>query len=227
MQLEDRMKVLEDEMKVLKNQIQSTLLDIQEQVLIHYYPSLRAEGSSPSEDTRPSVKPLPPEKGKTVLEETPTPSSSAVLLEEIKEAESPLSAKGQPSPPSEKEIDQATLIDLVEWVSDSVEGIGGRRTRKMVEKYAEERYLTLGVKDILLRLIPSGSEETPAKKVGIKETLDILLKLNKILGLKRETDVLMALSFIDDIAGEETRSHHHQVENGPASTPKEEEPWTR
>ena len=48
-ELEGRVKTLEYEMKILKNEIQRTLLDIQEQVLIHYYPSLRMEdeGGSP------------------------------------------------------------------------------------------------------------------------------------------------------------------------------------
>lgn len=40
MALEERVKELEDELKVLKNEIQTTLLDIQEQILSHYYPSL-------------------------------------------------------------------------------------------------------------------------------------------------------------------------------------------
>ncbi|MCA9901947.1 MAG: hypothetical protein KC433_27400 [Anaerolineales bacterium] len=40
MSLEDRVKELEEELKVLKNEIRATLLDIEEQVLVHYYPSL-------------------------------------------------------------------------------------------------------------------------------------------------------------------------------------------
>jgi len=49
MELEQRVKSLEFEMKILKNEVQRTLLDIQEQVLIHYYPSLRAEESAPTQ----------------------------------------------------------------------------------------------------------------------------------------------------------------------------------
>jgi len=41
--LEQRVKNLEYEIKILKSQIQRTLLDIQEQVLVHYYPELRSE----------------------------------------------------------------------------------------------------------------------------------------------------------------------------------------
>jgi hypothetical protein len=42
-ELEQRVKTLEYELKILKNEIQRTLLDIHEQVLVHYYPSLRLE----------------------------------------------------------------------------------------------------------------------------------------------------------------------------------------
>ena len=47
MELDARVKALEYELKILKNEVQRTLLDIQEQILIHYYPSLRAEDSTP------------------------------------------------------------------------------------------------------------------------------------------------------------------------------------
>lgn len=43
MKLESRVEALEQELKILKNEIQSTLLEIREQVLNHYYPELRAE----------------------------------------------------------------------------------------------------------------------------------------------------------------------------------------
>ncbi|MGQ9682369.1 MAG: hypothetical protein ACUVX9_07525 [Anaerolineae bacterium] len=47
MALEDRVKALEQEVAVLKDQIRNTLLEIQEQVLIHYYPELRANEMVP------------------------------------------------------------------------------------------------------------------------------------------------------------------------------------
>lgn len=55
MALEDRVKALETELKVLKNEIQTTLLSIQEQVLIHYYPSLRSESPAPAAGRAPRV----------------------------------------------------------------------------------------------------------------------------------------------------------------------------
>jgi len=51
MTLEQKVKTLEYEIKILKNEIQRTLMDIQEQVLIHYYPSLRTEELAPTEGT--------------------------------------------------------------------------------------------------------------------------------------------------------------------------------
>ncbi|GJM40400.1 MAG: hypothetical protein DHS20C20_06820 [Ardenticatenaceae bacterium] len=61
MSLEDRVKELEEELKVLKNEIRATLLDIEEQVLVHYYPSLYP---SVNEETRPKLnqQPDPPQQ---------------------------------------------------------------------------------------------------------------------------------------------------------------------
>lgn len=47
MKLESRIEKLEHEFKILKSEIQTTLLEIQEQILTHYYPALRAEDSTP------------------------------------------------------------------------------------------------------------------------------------------------------------------------------------
>ena len=58
MELEQRVKTLEYEMKLLKNDVQRTLLDIQEQVLVHYYPALRTEEEKPSEGTIQAIEAL-------------------------------------------------------------------------------------------------------------------------------------------------------------------------
>ncbi len=65
--LEDRVKSLEYEVKILKNEIQQALLDIQEQLLIHYYPSLRSDEASPSESIRRSIEAI--QKKKAALEQ--------------------------------------------------------------------------------------------------------------------------------------------------------------
>ena len=43
---EGRVRALEDELKVVKNEIQATLLDIQKEILAHYYSSDQTSGSS-------------------------------------------------------------------------------------------------------------------------------------------------------------------------------------
>jgi len=58
MDLEQRVKTLEYEVKILKQDIQRILLEIQEQVLVHYYPSLRADESLPSESVKHTVEEL-------------------------------------------------------------------------------------------------------------------------------------------------------------------------
>ena len=58
MDLEQRVKTLEYEMKILKADVQRTLLDIQEQVLVHYYPALRTEEEKPSEGTIQAIEAL-------------------------------------------------------------------------------------------------------------------------------------------------------------------------
>jgi hypothetical protein len=79
--LEDRVKALEEEMNVLKNQIQATLLEIQEQVLMHYYPSLRGQ-ASPSPGT--AATGFRPEKANTRVSlpvpETAIPEASPQQL---------------------------------------------------------------------------------------------------------------------------------------------------
>jgi hypothetical protein len=69
MSLENRVKTLEFEMKILKNEVQQMLLDIQEQLLLHYYPFLRTDESSPSEGIRRALQAIQ-QKKKTALEET-------------------------------------------------------------------------------------------------------------------------------------------------------------
>jgi hypothetical protein len=57
-ELEQRVKTLEYEMKIMKNEVQRTLLDIQEQVLVYYYPALRAAEAKPSEGTIQAIEAL-------------------------------------------------------------------------------------------------------------------------------------------------------------------------
>lgn len=49
MDVEVKLQTLEAELKILKNEMHEVLLEIQEQILLHYYPSLRPEEKEPSD----------------------------------------------------------------------------------------------------------------------------------------------------------------------------------
>jgi hypothetical protein len=107
--LEDRVKQLEDELKVLKNEIQATLLDIQEQVLSHYYPSLypslytevssRPTASANAPASEQQYQPTPPPNSIHSRYKTKT----ITLVEDIEEGD------GEYSPESEEPIEPAHL----------------------------------------------------------------------------------------------------------------------
>ncbi len=58
MELEQRIKSLEYEVKLLKNDTQRILLEIQEQILMHYYPALRQEDTVPTEGVLQTIETL-------------------------------------------------------------------------------------------------------------------------------------------------------------------------
>jgi hypothetical protein len=68
MSLEIRIETLEHELKILKNEIENTLLEIQNQVLIHYYPSLRAENSAPPKELATLLATSPHDRGEVEKE---------------------------------------------------------------------------------------------------------------------------------------------------------------
>jgi len=106
-ELEQRVKTLEYEMKILKNEVQRTLLDIQEQVLVHYYPALRTEESKPSEGTikaigelrlrqsgQPAGSSAPATPAAPAAAATPTPPVvKKVSLEELRATQNELAAE--------------------------------------------------------------------------------------------------------------------------------------
>jgi hypothetical protein len=189
-ELEQRVKTLEYEMKILKNEIQRTLLDIQEQILVHYYPSLRREDDTPSEGIVQTFESL---QGKKVpTEETsPPPQAKKISLEEVQAME-----EEEASPPPEAEMSQDDLMHLSAWVSKAVKQMGGERTRKLIQAHTEKGFATPRVEGFLLKLTAMSNDETPPEKVEMKETLSILLELNKLLGL--EANVETALSLIEE-----------------------------
>ena len=206
MELEERVKILEGEIKILKNEIQSTLLDIQEQVLSHYYPVLRAEESAPPDSVAQSMESIRAEQRKREMieEETPTRAKTRkVTLDEIRAKatpkETPVSPKEEEEPSQpEEETDPDTIGQLAGWSTARGQKLGAERTTRLIGAYATERHIAPDTKDILIELISLSDDGNPPEKVRMTEMLDVVLKLNKILKMKKQADIAIALSLIEE-----------------------------
>jgi hypothetical protein len=182
MDLEHRVKTLEHEVKILKNQIQRTLLEIQEQVLTHYYPSLRTEEILIPESME-SLSEMP--QNGTVspptTEVTP-PLVRQVSLDEARNIGFTPEDEVLPLPPV-GQSSHDNLIDLAYWVGDSLVEIGADRTGKLIEIRAKSGRLDDNVKDALLQLMAlcdDGAGGVP-DKAHVQETIGAFLKLNSLL----------------------------------------------
>lgn len=191
MELEQRIKALEYEMKILKNEIQRTLLDVQEQILIHYYPALRADDSSPSEGTIQSLESIRERRAALDRALDPSPTKK-VTLQEIRGKPQ----EAQASSTTAALSGQDPILKLSGWVSESVKKIGGKRTGNLIEECTNREWLPSGSKNVLLRLASLGNAENDPKQVAINEILGLLLKLNKLLG--RDGNVEEALTLIEE-----------------------------
>jgi hypothetical protein len=196
-ELEQRVKALEYELKILKNEIQRTLLGIQEQVLVHYYPALRSEESAPSDGTLQAIEAI---RAKQVTmappPSTPVPVAKKVTLDEIR-ATSNVAAAPQPAvaSPSAPMGDQAIMVKLSGWVSDSAAKLGRERTTKLIQTIIDKGILSIETKDVLLRMASLNKEAAP-EKVAANEILAAILKLDEMLG--RAADIEEALAVIEE-----------------------------
>lgn len=195
MELEDRVKALELELKVLKNEIQNTLLDIREQVLALYHPSLTA-----TETTRVDVE--PPRAGSVVATQSPAAASEDGSDSEDRDLFD-RSVAAEIAPPSQQERtaprpapagDNTVLAKLAEWTSRTMKRIGGEQTGKLIQIYARGGYLTSEITGLLQQLILLSDEEDSTEDVDIKDLLDALLELNQVLGLEDDLAGVLSLA---------------------------------
>lgn len=178
MELEQRVKTLEYEIKILKNEVQRTLLDIQEQVLIHYYPTLRTEEAKPSQGTikaleevraRQSNQPASPAAPAAPA----APTIKKVSLEEIRAAQSEsVAAPAQANP--------SAVDKLIVWAKkpDAGSNGNGNGNGNGGESTAAERG---GLK--LLEWLMSSATKVGDERDGekAKQVLDDLAKLNSLV----------------------------------------------
>ncbi len=180
MELEQRVKALEYEMKILKNEIQRMLLDIQEQVLVHYYPSLRSEEAAPSEGTLQAVEVI---RAKQAGQEAANPLvAKKVTLDEIRaQGIGGASAQSTPVAQAKGKLDQATMTKLSRWASESAAKLGGERTSRLVTVCSAKGVLSPEAREPLLRLVSTSATSAP-DKVSPGEMLTAVLRLNELLG---------------------------------------------
>ena len=188
MELEQRIKALEYELKILKNEIQRTLLDIQVQVLTHYYPTLRAEDTEPSEGTQQALDTL---RAKQVSVSPPaTPVAKRVSLDEIRAAQrNGKAASGANAP--------GNAIDpkLSGWVDNLASRIGRERAVALIEGCVRRGILAVESKAALTQIASHHAAEAPGS-VSAREVLPTLLNLYTLMG--RTPDVEEALALIEE-----------------------------
>ena len=198
MELEKRVLALEYEMKVLKNEIQRTLLDVEEDILIHYYPSLKTEAEEDAsaqgimqflEPTRdsPEMTSKPPE--------SPTPIViKPTTLEAIRSQATAAPLPEEQGPPQRQAMDSpAAILELSGWVSASVEKMGAERTSRLVETCSVRGLLAPDTKGVLLRLVSMSRGGESPETVAVNEVLGPVLKLSAILGSDLDIDKVLSL----------------------------------
>ena len=184
MDLEHRVKTLEHEVKILKNQIQKTLLEIQEQVLTHYHPSLRTEEIIIPETLESLPLDIPANGSNGSTTEPTTPAVRPVSLDEIRRNDMAAKDEEPPLPVTRQVKNDNSLADLAHWVRDSLLEIGVERTARLIDIRAKSGRMDDNVKDAMLQLVAfcdDGSSGVP-DEAQLEETIGAFLKLNSLLG---------------------------------------------
>ena len=162
MDLEQRVQALEQELEILKNQIQTTLLEIQEQLSTKAYPSLRAEDMPQRNNNaglstgRPVRQQIPSHDADPTTDEEPEPVSRVrkVALNEVAPDEPPQQATRRPAPKQPADINEWSSFDEMErWVSEKVREIGPGRTRKLIEMQFENGSFSMEMTETLLQFV--------------------------------------------------------------------------
>ncbi len=205
MALEDRVRALEDEIGILKGQVHSTLLEIQEQILMHYYPDLRAKDAAPADGAlafsrgNAGSRSVPPFVGLQRVaigsaEKALAPDQDEMGPEKPEGAGLPAGAPGasaEDEPPSAEGpmatvglaegTDWSTVTRLMEWASVSVEAMGRERVARALTAYAKGGHLSSSACGALLQIVALADEGSRKGRVRVRAVLDRLLKLNEIL----------------------------------------------
>jgi hypothetical protein len=183
--MEQRVKTLEYEIKILKNEIQRTLLNIQEQILIHYYPALRSDNETPSEGVVQSLESIRERRASTGEEQASASAVKKVSLEDLEDGSG--AAKGTA---------QEEAMRLSAWVSQSVGRIGKERTARLIESCVSSGWIDPDSKTVLQKFASLSDDEGVPMAVAVNEILAVIMALNPLI--EQEVDVETALSLIEE-----------------------------
>lgn len=173
--LEKRVATLEQELDVIKHQVQTTLLDIQEQVLTNTYPLLRSNdgernsGSIPKQ-AAPTIQSVSVngagEKAPTEARQKP----SIIRMVNVNEPPAPKAPEPVPQKASEKPDPVLQFSRYEEWVGQKVDQLGIDRTRKLIKLYTKQGHMTIPTAKRLLSYVALYADEEEAKprKAGQK-----------------------------------------------------------
>lgn len=182
MELERRVKTLEQEMKILKNQIQTTLREIQEQILIHYYPSLRSDSymEKPKEAAPAPVSEEAEDHGTFASK----PKVKMVSLDEIRQRKSQAATAQTETENGTGRLEQTIgndMAELAHWMGESVVELGPEKTARMIEMKVEDGSISPAAKDKLFQLLDMLGDGNVDRGI-VKEIVEAFLRLQKFSG---------------------------------------------
>ena len=194
MDLEHRVEALEKELQILKAQIQSTLLDIQEQILTNAYPTLRAENAAPERPAAPTAAPITilsanPEAAAQPAQGAQPPAAAEdtglkvrkVTLNNFDDLPAEPPAREQParresSVQAVQDLDMTALSRLEDWATEKLEHMGVARTKQLIRMYGEQGRFSPDVEATLLKFVSIYEETTgplpslPARSNGSRKS---------------------------------------------------------
>ncbi len=189
MDLEQKVQRLEQEILLLKAQIQTTLLDIQEQLLNNAYPELRTESGTSAKATAPTV--LQPEL--------------PAIVQKVRLDEPGSTPPEYPTLPHA--LDWASLSEMETWAGEKVARHGRQRTLELIDTYTSKGRFTEEVRDALVHYVMMYDQEPAPRKI-VEEPVTQPTKRNGTTpSEKRPTDPKPAAVTAKPVADEQ----NHQV----------------
>ena len=194
MDLERRVEALEKELQILKAQIQTTLLDIQEQILTNAYPTLRAENAAPERPAAPAAAPITilaahPEAAAQPAQSAQPPAAAEDTGINVRKVTLSDHDDAPPEPPAREQssrrensvqavqdLDLTGLSRLEDWATEKLEHMGVARTKQLIRMYAEQGRFSPDVEATLLKFVSIYEETTgplpslPARSNGSRKS---------------------------------------------------------